>query len=186
LNFQTMVADLTALQIAQASLLDEATAVAEAVALIHRAARKDGVVLVDSDLFPQSLDVTLARARAAGHAVRVLDVEAALLRDSAGGGSDGGDALSDDDGPVLGAVVQQPGASGRVRDLAPIIAAAKERGALVTVATDLLALTMLTPPGELGADLAVGSAQRLGVPLFYGGPHAAFIAVREGLERTLP
>ena len=174
LNFQTLVSDLTALPVAGASLLDEATAVAEAVALMHRAAKgREGVVLLDADLFPQSLDVTLARAAAAGLGVRVADLDEGFP--------------SDDDGaPVLGVVVQQPGASGRVRDLGPIIAAAKERGALVTVATDLLALTLLTPPGELGADLAVGSAQRLGVPLFYGGPHAAFIAVREGLERTLP
>ena len=211
LNFQTMVADLTALPVAQASLLDEATAVAEAVALMHRAARKDGVVLIDSDLFPQSLDVTLARAEAAGLAVRVVDLERELLGAEAADGAsepdadgapsdlaaDGALASSSDDAtpsdaapdadlPVLGIVVQQPGASGRVRDLAPLVAAAKERGALVTVATDLLALTMLTPPGELGADVAVGSAQRFGVPLFYGGPHAAFIAVREGLERTLP
>src|SRR5690554_4011606 len=194
LNFQTLVADLTALPIAQASLLDEATAVAEAVALMHRAARgKDGVVLIDADLFPQSLDVTLARARAAGLGVRVVSFDEGFPSDDDARGESGDDSDSvkkdraDDDGaPVLGVVVQQPGASGRVRDLAPIIAAAKERGALVTVATDLLALTMLTPPGELGADLAVGSAQRLGVPLFYGGPHAAFIAVREGLERTLP
>ena len=195
LNFQTMVADLTALPIAQASLLDEATAVAEAVALMHRAARgREGVVLIDSDLFPQSLDVTLARAEAAGLAVRVVNLESELLRADDGGadgspsaGGTSADDASDDDGvPVLGIVVQQPGASGRVRDLAPIITAAKEQGALVTVATDLLALTMLTPPGELGADLAVGSSQRFGVPLFYGGPHAAFIAVREGLERTLP
>ena len=174
LNFQTMVADLTALPIAQASLLDEATAVAEAVALMHRAAKgKDGVVVLDADLFPQSLEVTLSRATAAGLAVKVASLDEGLP--------------SDDDGtPVIGVVVQQPGASGRVRDLAPLVSQAKERGALVTVATDLLALTLLTPPGELGADIAVGSAQRFGVPLFYGGPHAAFIAVREGLERTLP
>src|SRR5690606_25434871 len=142
LNFQTMVADLTALPVAQASLLDEATAVAEAVALMHRAARKDGVVLIDSDLFPQSLDVTLARAEAAGLAVRVVDLERELL----GAGTDDGasselagdgaaselaptpaprdvtpsDAAPDADLPVLGIVVQQPGASGRVRDLAPL------------------------------------------------------------------
>ena len=201
LNFQTLVSDLTALPIAQASLLDEATAVAEAVALMHRAAKRDGVVLIDADLFPQSLDVTLARATAAGLPVRVAPLEDALLPPAETGGSvpeTGGSSAEPgasvaetggsvtDDLPILGVVVQHPGASGRVRDLAPIIAAAKERGALVTVATDLLALTLLTAPGELGADIAVGSAQRLGVPLFYGGPHAAFIAVREGLERTLP
>src|SRR5690606_34459244 len=164
LNFQTLVADLTALPGAQASLLDVATAVAEAVAPMHRAARKDGVVLIDSDLFPQSLDVTLARAEAAGLAVRVVDLERELLSAEAADGAsepdadgasepdaDGALASSSDDAtpsdaapgadlPVLGIVVQQPGASGRVRDLAPLVAAAKERGALVTVATDLLAL----------------------------------------------
>ena len=169
LTFQTMVADLTALPIAQASLLDEATAVAEAVALMHRAAKRSGTVLLDAELLPQSLEVTLARAEAAGLDVQVVDLDAGLP-----------------EGEVVGLVVQQPAASGRLRDLRPLVAEAKERGALVTVATDLLALTMLTPPGELGADVAVGSAQRFGVPLFYGGPHAAFIAVRQGLERTLP
>lgn len=173
LNFQTVVADLTALPVANASLLDEATAVAEAVALMHRAARgRSGVVVLDADCLPQTLAVTLGRAGAAGLGVRVADL------------SDGLPDLGDE--ALVGLVLQAPGASGAVRDLAPLIAAAKDAGALVTVAADLLSLTLLTPPGEQGADIAVGSAQRFGVPLFYGGPHAAYMAVRTGLERSLP
>jgi glycine dehydrogenase len=173
LNFQTVVADLTALPVANASLLDEATAVAEAVALMHRSAKgRTGVVVLDADCLPQTLAVTLGRAEAAGLAVRVADLSAGL--------PDLGDEA------LVGLVLQAPGASGAVRDLAPLIAAAKDAGALVTVAADLLSLTLLTPPGEQGADIAVGSAQRFGVPLFYGGPHAAYMAVRTGLERSLP
>ncbi|RMI14416.1 aminomethyl-transferring glycine dehydrogenase [Cellulomonas triticagri] len=173
LNFQTVVADLTALPVANASLLDEATAVAEAVALMHRSAKgRTGVVVLDADCLPQTLAVTLGRAEAAGLGVRVADL------------TDGLPDLGDE--ALVGLVLQAPGASGAVRDLAPLVAAAKEAGALVTVAADLLSLTLLTPPGELGADIAVGSAQRFGVPLFYGGPHAAYMAVRTGLERSLP
>lgn len=172
LNFQTMVTDLTGLDLANASLLDEATAVAEAVALMWRAARgKAGTVVLDADLFGQSLAVTLGRAEAIGLPVVVADLA---------------DGLPEIEGDLIGVVVQQVGASGRVRDLRPVIAQAKERGGLVTVAADLLALTLLTSPGELGADVSVGSAQRFGVPLFGGGPHAAFMAVRNGLERMLP
>ncbi len=173
LNFQTVVEDLTALPVANASLLDEATAVAEAVALMHRAAKgRTGVVVLDADCLPQTLAVTLGRAEAAGLGVRVADLTAGL--------PDLGDE------PLVGLVLQAPGASGAVRDLAPLISAAKAAGALVAVAADLLSLTLLTPPGEQGADIAVGSAQRFGVPLFYGGPHAAYLAVRTGLERSLP
>jgi glycine dehydrogenase len=173
LNFQTVVADLTALPVANASLLDEATAVAEAVALMHRSAKgRTGVVVLDADCLPQTLAVTLGRAQAAGLGVRVADLSAGL--------PDLGDEA------LVGLVLQAPGASGAVRDLEPLIAAAKDAGALVTVAADLLSLTLLTPPGEQGADIAVGSAQRFGVPLFYGGPHAAYMAVRTGLERSLP
>ncbi|WP_374694078.1 aminomethyl-transferring glycine dehydrogenase [Cellulomonas fimi] len=172
LNFQTMVTDLTGLDIANASLLDEATAVAEAVALMWRGQRnKPGTVVLDADLFGQSLAVTVGRAEAIGLPVVVADLS---------------DGLPEVEGTLLGVVVQQVGASGAVRDLRPVIAQAKERGALVTVASDLLALTLVTTPGELGADIAVGSAQRFGVPLFGGGPHAAFMAVRNGLERSLP
>ena len=174
LNFQTVIADLTALPVANASLLDEATAVAEAVALMRRAVkgRPDGVVVLDSECLPQTIAVTRGRAEAIGHPVVVADLSAGLPDVGPGG--------------IVGVVLQAPGASGVVRDLAPLIAAAKAAGALVTVAADLLSLTVLTPPGELGADVAVGSAQRFGVPLFYGGPHAAYMAVRTGLERMIP
>ncbi|MDM8085053.1 aminomethyl-transferring glycine dehydrogenase [Cellulomonas cellasea] len=174
LNFQTVVADLTGLPTANASLLDEATAVAEAVALMRRAVRgKDhGAVVLDAECFPQSIAVTRGRAEAMGLPIVVADLSEGL--------PDLGDA------DLVGVVLQAPGASGVVRDLAPLIAAAKDAGALVTVAADLLSLTLLTPPGELGADVAVGSSQRFGVPLFYGGPHAAYMAVRPGLERMLP
>nr|WP_286219179.1 aminomethyl-transferring glycine dehydrogenase [Paraoerskovia sediminicola] len=180
LNFQTAVADLTGLEVAGASLLDEATAVAEAVALMWRASRaKTGYVVLDADLFPQTLAVARGRAEAAGLPVVVADLSEGLAAGLAG-------QVSDDAGTLVGVVTQQVGASGRVADLRGVIAEAKESGALVTVASDLLALAIITPPGELGADIAVGSAQRFGVPLFYGGPHAAFMSVRKGLERSLP
>jgi glycine dehydrogenase len=177
LNFQTMVQDLTALPVANASLLDEATAVAEAVLLMRRANKangqnagaKDGKTVLDADLLPQTVAIVLGRAEALGFEVEVADLTNGLP-----------------DGDINGVVLQQPGVSGRVWDQSGVIAAAKERGALVTVAADLLALTLITPPGEQGADIAVGSTQRLGVPLFFGGPHAAYMAVRQGMERTLP
>nr|WP_239073183.1 aminomethyl-transferring glycine dehydrogenase [Sediminihabitans luteus] len=179
LNFQTAVADLTGLEVAGASLLDEATAVAEAVALMWRASRaKSGYVVLDADLFPQTLAVAQGRAEAAGLPVVVASLDAGLAAVTS--------QVSDDAGPLVGVVAQQVGASGRVADLRGLIAEAKEAGALVTVASDLLALALVTPPGEIGADVAVGSAQRFGVPLFYGGPHAAFMSVRKGLERMLP
>ena len=170
LNFQTMVADLTALPIANASLLDEATAVAEAVLLMERAANREGAIVIDAECFPQTLEVVLAQCSALGITARVEDIEEAWrpARD------------------VVGVVFQNPGQSGRLRDLRPQLAAVHEADALATVACDLLSLTIVTPPGEMGADIAVGSSQRFGVPLFYGGPHAAFMAVREGLERQLP
>ncbi|WP_415298803.1 aminomethyl-transferring glycine dehydrogenase [Cellulosimicrobium sp. SJTW-1] len=188
LNFQQVVEDLTGLDVANASLLDEATAVAEAVALMWRASgAKSGYVVLDADLFPQTLAVTLGRAQAVGLPVVVADLsgglEAGLAAARAAGAFPAG---VDDDAHLVGVVVQQSGASGRVVDWRPVVAEAKDVGALVTVASDLLALTLLVSPGELGADVAVGSAQRFGVPLFYGGPHAAFMAVRKGLERSLP
>ncbi|MFD6176493.1 MULTISPECIES: aminomethyl-transferring glycine dehydrogenase [unclassified Isoptericola] len=184
LNFQQAVEDLTGLAIAGASLLDEATAVAEAVALMWRASRaKSGYVVLDADLFPQSLAVTRGRAEAIGLPVVVAGLDGGLAAGLDAVVAAGG-ALPE--GDLVGVVVQQAGASGRVLDARGLVAEAKERGALVTVAADLLALTLLTSPGELGADVAVGSAQRFGVPLFYGGPHAAFMAVRKGLERQLP
>lgn len=171
LVFQTMVADLTALPIAGASLLDEATAVMEAVLLMRRAVkgRDDGVLVVDAECLPQTLAVVQGRAEALGLPLVVADLTTGLP-----------------DGDVVGVVVQQPGTSGVLRDVRPLVESAHARGALVTVAADLLSLALLTPPGELGADVAVGSAQRFGVPMFYGGPHAAYISVRAGLERMLP
>lgn len=175
LVFQTMVEDLTGLPVAGASLLDEATAVTEAVLLMRRAVRgkDDGVVVVDSRVLPQSLAVLRGRAEAIGLPLVVADLTAGLP------------ALPEGT-ELVGVVVQQPGADGLIQDVAPIVEAAHAAGALVTVAADLLSLTLLTPPGELGADVAVGAAQRFGVPMFYGGPHAAFMAVRAGLERQLP
>ena len=171
LNFQTMVADLTGLSTANASLLDEGTAVAEAVMMMRRGARSNANrVLVDSDTLPQTLDVVRTRAEAVG--VEVVEFDAAAgLPDPAG---------------CFGLVLSYPGCSGVVRDLEPLVEAAHASGALVTVASDLLALTLLRSPGAFGADVAVGSSQRFGVPLFFGGPHAAFMAVRAGLERSLP
>ncbi len=173
LNFQTMVQDLTGLPVANASLLDEATAVAEAVLLMRRANKnktaKDGKTVLDADLLPQTIAIVKGRAEALGFEVQIADLSAGLP-----------------DGDINGIVLQQPGVSGRVFDHSGVIADAKERGAQVTVAADLLALTLITPPGEQGADIAVGTAQRFGVPLFFGGPHAAYMAVREGMERTLP
>ncbi|WP_285728298.1 aminomethyl-transferring glycine dehydrogenase [Psychromicrobium xiongbiense] len=177
LNFQTMVEDLTALPIANASLLDEATAVAEAVLLMRRANKKhdSGVIVLDADVLPQTISIVKGRAEALGFEVLVRDLEA-----------EGLPAADSEYGDLCGIVLQQPGVSGTVHDHAALIAEAKDRGAMVTVAADLLALTLIVPPGELGADIAVGSAQRFGVPLFFGGPHAAYMAVRKGLERSLP
>ncbi|GAA2029840.1 aminomethyl-transferring glycine dehydrogenase [Catenulispora yoronensis] len=171
INFQTMVGDLTGLPTANASLLDEGTAVAEAVTVMRRVAGKQGGarVLVDADTLPQTLDVLRTRAAAVGIEVVEVDVTAPLP-----------------EGGFFGLVLSYPGCSGAVRDLHAVTAAAKARGALVAVAADLLALTLLVPPGEFGADICVGSTQRFGVPLFYGGPHAGYMAVREGLERHLP
>ncbi len=173
LNFQTMVQDLVGLPIANASLLDEATAVAEAVLMMRRANKNksaaNGKTVMDADCLPQTIAIVKGRAEALGFEVEVADLSEGLP-----------------DGDINGVVLQQPGVSGRVFDHSEVIAAAKERGALVTVAADLLALTLITPPGEQGADIAVGSAQRFGVPLFFGGPHAAYMAVQKGLERSMP
>ena len=171
LNFQTMVQDLTALPIANASLLDEATAVAEAVLLMRRSnkSKANGAIVLDSETLPQTIAVVKGRAKALDFDVVIADLANGLP-----------------EGEITGVVLQQPGVSGVVRNQAALIAEAKERGALVTVAADLLALTLITPPGEQGADIAVGSVQRFGVPLFFGGPHAAYMAVRKGLERSLP
>jgi len=173
LNFQTMVEDLTGLAVAGASLLDEATAAAEAMTLARRAARTGRIFLADVRCLPQTLAVLATRAAPLGIDLVVTEVtEQELAAQPAG--------------ELFGVLLPYPDASGEVRDPRPVIAAARERGALTAVAADLLALTLLMPPGELGADIAVGSTQRFGVPMGYGGPHAAYIAVRDGLERQLP
>jgi glycine dehydrogenase len=170
INFQTMVADLAGLPVANASLLDEGTAAAEAMTLVRRASRKaTGPFVVDADALPQTIDVVRTRAEAMGIEVVVADLGAGLP-----------------EGPLCGVLVQYPGASGRVLDPRPVIEAAHQRDALAVVAADLLALTLLEAPGALGADVVVGSTQRFGVPLFYGGPHAGYMAVHAGLERHLP
>jgi len=171
LNFQTMITDLTGLATAGASLLDEATAAAEAMTLARRQSRAapDAVFVVDADTHPQTLAVLRTRAEPLGIELVVQDAEAALP-----------------EAALFGVLLSYPGSEGQVRDLRPVIAAAHQRGALVVLASDLLALTILTSPATLGADIAIGSAQRFGVPMGYGGPHAGWIAVRTGLERSLP
>ncbi len=170
LNFQTMVSDLTGLDTANASLLDESTAVAEAVTLMRRRATSGSArVVVDADCLPQTIAVLATRLAPLGITLHVVDLDA-----------------GPPEGDYFGMVQQYPGCSGGIRDFEALTEAAHAKGALVTVATDLLALTLLQPPGEWGADVAVGSSQRFGVPLWYGGPHAAFMAIRGGLERDLP
>ncbi|MCC8947071.1 aminomethyl-transferring glycine dehydrogenase [Bradyrhizobium sp. Arg62] len=169
-NFQTMICDLTGLDVANASLLDEATAAAEAMALAERHSQvKAKVFFVDKEVHPQTVAVMRTRAAPLGWALVV------------------GDPLTElDNADVLGALLQYPGTSGAVRDLKPAIASLRAKGALAIVAADLLSLTLLASPGELGADIAIGSAQRFGVPMGYGGPHAAYMAVRDTLKRSLP
>jgi len=171
LNFQTMVGDLTGLPTANASLLDEGTAVAEAVALVRRAERKaaDRPFYVDADLAPQSLAVLRTRAEAVGIDVTVIDVDDGLPP-----------------GEAAAVVVAYPGVSGAVPDLRRVIDRAKAREAMTIVVADPLALCLLEAPGSIGADIVIGSTQRFGVPMFYGGPHAGYMAVRQGLERQLP
>jgi glycine dehydrogenase len=170
LNFQTMVGDLTGLPTANASLLDEATAAAEAMTLVRRANRKAaGPFVVDANALPQTVAVIETRARAMGIEVAVADLSAGLP-----------------DGDLCGVLVQYPGADGGILHPGPLVEAAHDRGAMAVVAADLLALVLLEAPGAMGADVVVGSSQRFGVPLFYGGPHAGYMAVRNGLERHLP
>ncbi|RNF86866.1 aminomethyl-transferring glycine dehydrogenase [Streptomyces botrytidirepellens] len=174
LNFQTVVADLTGLDTAGSSLLDEATAAAEAMALSRRVGKvKEGVFLVDADCLPQTIAVIETRAEPTGVEVVVADLTDGIPDEIAERG-------------VFGVLLQYPGASGAVRDPRPVIERAHELGAIVTVAADLLALTLLTSPGELGADIAVGSTQRFGVPMGFGGPHAGFMSVRAAHARSLP
>ncbi|MBM9622827.1 aminomethyl-transferring glycine dehydrogenase [Streptomyces zhihengii] len=174
LNFQTVVADLAGLPTSGASLLDEGTAAAEAMSLARRVGKvKDGVFLVDADTLPQTIAVIETRAEPTGVEVVVADLTDGIPADIAERG-------------VFGVLLQYPGASGAVRDLRTLIEAAHGLGAVVTVAADLLALTLLTSPGELGADIAVGTTQRFGVPMGFGGPHAGYMAVREKFARSLP
>ncbi|MFE0020775.1 aminomethyl-transferring glycine dehydrogenase [Amycolatopsis sp. NPDC059021] len=174
LNFQTMTADLTGLPIANASMLDEATAAAEAMTLVRRATRsKSARFVVDEDTLPQTIEVLRTRAEPLGIELVVTDLSQGITGLGLGG-------------DFFGILLSYPGASGAVRELDPVIAEAKALGAAVVVAADPLALTLLRSPGELGADVAIGSAQRFGVPMGFGGPHAAYLAVRKGLERQVP
>ncbi|PKF76896.1 glycine dehydrogenase (aminomethyl-transferring) [Vibrio sp. vnigr-6D03] len=169
LNYQQMVMDLTGMEIANASLLDEATAAAEAMTLCKRAGKsKSNVFFVADDVHPQTLAVVKTRAEFIGFEVITGTAESLPEHD------------------VFGALIQYPGTTGEVRDLSDIIAKAQANKTLVTVATDLLACALLKPAGEMGADVAIGSAQRFGVPMGYGGPHAAFMATRDKHKRTMP
>ena len=172
LVFQTLIADLTALPVAGASLLDEATAVAEAVLLMKRAAKDPArtVVVLDAECLPQTIEVVSAQAEAVGLKVKIEEFE---------------DGWSPPDG-LVGVVIQQPGVSGHVRAVEGYVRAVHDAGGMVAIAADPLAMCVIVPPGEVGADIAVGSTQRFGVPLLFGGPHAAFMAVRQGLERNMP
>src|SRR5215218_6211527 len=174
INFQTMVADLTGLPVAGASMLDEATAAAEAMTLVRRAgrAKADAVFVVDVDTLPQTLAVLETRAEPLGIRLHVTDLSAGWPADLPEAGA-------------FGVLLSYPGASGAVRDHRALAAAAHEAGASVVVAADLLALTLLEAPGEWGADVACGTTQRFGVPMGYGGPHAGYLSVREGLARQL-
>ena len=173
LNFQTIVTDLTGLEIANASLLDEATAAAEAMHMMF-AARKGAmkgatVLFVDENTFPQTIDVLRTRAQPLGIELRIGSYDDVEF-----------------DGSIFGAYIQYPAGDGGVRDYTDFCQDAHDGGALVCAGTDLMALTLLTPPGEWGADISIGSAQRFGVPLGYGGPHAAFISAREEFKRQMP
>lgn len=171
LNFQTMVADLTGLEVANASMLDEGTAAAEAMTLMHRAARgKANRLAVDADVFAQTAAILATRAKPLG-----IEIVTAELRNGL-----------PDEGEFFGVIAQLPGASGRVTDWAGLVEQAHDRGALVAIGADLLAMTLITPPGELGADVAFGTTQRFGVPMGFGGPHAGYLAVHANHARQLP
>ncbi len=170
LNFQTMVADLTGLEVANASMLDEGTAAAEAMTLMHRAARGSANRLaVDADVYRQTAAVLATRAAPLGIEIVTADLRQGLP-----------------DGEFFGVIAQLPGAGGAVVDWTQLVAQAHERGALVAIGADLLALTLITPPGEIGADVAFGSTQRFGVPMGFGGPHAGYLAVHTKHARQLP
>ena len=175
LNFQTMVSELTGMEVANASLLDEATAAAEAMTLLHRVSTKEtkagerSLFLVSDRCFPQTIEVLRSRAEPLGIDLHVGAVDQLPL-----------------DGRAYGAVLQYPDESGLLQDLAPFIKKAHENGVLVAVGADLLALAIVTPPGEMGADVVFGSSQRFGVPLGFGGPHAGFFAARQSFVRQMP
>jgi glycine dehydrogenase len=170
LNFQTMVADLTGLEVANASMLDEGTAAAEAMTLMHRAVRgPSNRLAVDADVYRQTAAVLATRAEPLGIEIVTADLRQGLP-----------------EGEFFGVIAQLPGASGAVVDWAELVAQARERGALVAVGADLLALTLVTPPGEIGADVAFGTTQRFGVPMGFGGPHAGYLAVHAKHARQLP
>src|SRR5258705_4588377 len=174
LNFQTMVSDLTALPIANASLLDEATAAAEAMNMFFNSLNKQDHIerpkfFVDNEIFPQTIDVLITRAIPVGIEIVRGDYQSASV-----------------DSTYFGAIVQYPNDKGNIEDHRDFINKVHQAGAYVVMVTDLLALTLLTPPGELGADAAVGSTQRFGVPLGYGGPHAAFFSAKDDFKRNMP
>src|SRR5215831_16967398 len=170
LNFQTMIADLCALEIANASLLDEATAAAEAMAMARRVAKSSAnAFFVDAECHPQTIAVVRTRAEPLGWSIKVGDPSKDL-----------------EPAAVFGVLLQYPGSSGEIRDFRTVISALHAAGALAVMAADPLALALLTAPGELGADIAIGSTQRFGMPMGYGGPHAAFIATKEAHKRALP
>jgi len=170
LAFQQMVMDLTGMELANASLLDEATAAAEAMAMSHRLSKgKSNVFFVDKVCHPQTIEVVKTRARP-------LEIEVVV----------GDPELDLEQHDIFGALIQYPGSCGAVRDLAPLIARIQDKGGLATVAADILALVMLKTPGEMGADIVIGNTQRFGVPMGYGGPHAAYFATREEYKRQMP
>ncbi|WKG01018.1 aminomethyl-transferring glycine dehydrogenase [Mycolicibacterium sp. HK-90] len=170
LNFQTMVSDLTGLEVANASMLDEGTAAAEAMTLMHRASKsKSNRLVVDADVYAQTAAVLATRAQPLGIEIVTTDLRQGLP-----------------DGEFFGVIVQLPGASGCLVDWTGLVSDAHERGALVAVGADLLALTLITPPGEFGADVAFGTSQRFGVPMGFGGPHAGYLAVHAKHARQLP
>ena len=171
LNFQTMIADLTGMELANASLLDEATACAEAMTLCQRMSKSKGkVFFVDENSHPQNIEVVQNRAKSIGIEVVVGNPLTAKL----------------DEYDLFGILLHYPGSNGEVADFSQVIELIHSKKALVSMATDLLALTLLTPPGELGADVVVGNSQRFGVPLGYGGPHAAFMATKDSFKRSMP
>src|SRR6058998_2848213 len=169
LNFQQMIVDLTALDIANASLLDEATAAAEAMSLCHAVAPNRKTFFVADNCHPQTIAVVQTRAKPLGIEIKIADYSRFRF-----------------DGTVFGALVQYPATDGAIYDYSDFIRQAHNAGALVVVAADILALTLLKPPGEFGADVAVGNSQRFGVPLGFGGPHAAYFATRDQYKRHMP